>query len=65
MLVLILLLVMATGLLLWWYRPDPHLVRAITMDDRVSAVAFRPDGETLAVGLAHGTIELRTVATGA
>jgi WD40 repeat protein len=52
------------GWLLWWYRPDPHLVRTIAMDDRVSAVAFRPDGATLAVGLEHGIIELRTVATG-
>ncbi len=62
---LALLLVIATGLFLWWYRPDPHLVRTIAMDDRVSALAFSPDGATLAVGLYHGTIELRTVATGA
>jgi WD40 repeat protein len=58
-------LVVIAGFLLWWYRPDPHLVRTIAMDDRVSAVAFSPDGATLAVGLYHGMIELRTVATGA
>jgi WD40 repeat protein len=63
--IMLLVLVSLVGALVWWYLPDPHLVRTIAMDDRVLAVAFSPDGETLAVGLAHGTIELRTVATGA
>src|SRR4051794_11482026 len=63
--IMFIILASLLGALVWWYWPDPHLVRTIVMDDRVSAVAFSPDGKTLAVGVAHGTIELRAVATGA
>jgi hypothetical protein len=40
--ILLIALVFLIGALVWWYRPDPHLLRTIAMADRVSALAFIP-----------------------
>jgi hypothetical protein len=38
--IILITLVILVEALVWWYLPDPHLVRTIAIDDRVLAVAF-------------------------
>jgi WD40 repeat protein len=46
-------------------RLSPHLLTSITADSQVEALAFTPDGKTLAVRLLTGQVQLRNAVTGA
>ena len=62
--ILLVCVLVLTAVILYVRRPDPALVRTFEAPDKVSAVAFSPDGARLLSGHRDGTISLWDVETG-